>query len=516
VQRTASVLPAITEAWHSPRVRRIANSGFAHGVPPLATFATTPLLLRRLGLDRYGFWSVVMTALMIATTLDGGASASVVRFTGIHRTTDDRRATSRVTVSALIVVLAVGLVIGGLALAFGPLLSRLVSSPQLQGDALFTIRWFPILAVLYMAGAILVSVLQAHGRFGATAVTSLVSSAGYVAGVIILTERHGLRGLVMAMLIELTLILVLAGVFAAPLVDWSRPRPLAATELRALAPFATRIQVATFLSIANGQLDVWVVALLLPLRDVAIFSVGLQVATAARLLPLWCLPPLYAGLVDRFARRGQGGVESALEQLEPAWHRIVTGYTLVSIPAGALAVVIWLGGGFTRGAVVAGILILGSGFNLGSTAVLAVAARTLGYTSAEARFYGIMTAVNVALTIPLGLLWGMYGVVAATTCGSVVGSLYFLRAIDRRGLFRRPRIRLSGIWSSLLAATAVGGCGELIVHFGGRGTAWLGVFGVATAGVAVLLGAVFATGLRPAFGLDTGGDGSSGVANVTS
>src|SRR5262249_3909039 len=69
---------------------RISFNGLAQLSPMIANLALTPLLISRLGADRFGIWSLALIVLSTLTSLDGGLSASLARFFAVHAARDDR------------------------------------------------------------------------------------------------------------------------------------------------------------------------------------------------------------------------------------------------------------------------------------------------------------------------------------------------------------------------------------------------------------------------------------------
>src|SRR5262249_14970454 len=67
-----------------PFASRVGFNGLAQLSPILASVIVTPVLIHRLGSDRFGIWSFVLIVLSTLTSLDGGISASLARFFAIH------------------------------------------------------------------------------------------------------------------------------------------------------------------------------------------------------------------------------------------------------------------------------------------------------------------------------------------------------------------------------------------------------------------------------------------------
>src|ERR1041385_1540041 len=69
-------------------VHGVGFSSLAQAAPLLTNLVLTPYLIRHLGLDRFGVWSLMLVFLATLTVLDGGIGASLARF---HARSEERR-----------------------------------------------------------------------------------------------------------------------------------------------------------------------------------------------------------------------------------------------------------------------------------------------------------------------------------------------------------------------------------------------------------------------------------------
>jgi peptidoglycan biosynthesis protein MviN/MurJ (putative lipid II flippase) len=123
--------------------------------------------------------------------------------------------------------------------------------------------------------------------------------------------------------------------------------------------------------------------------------------------------------------------------------------------------------------------------------------RAIGRPSLEARLGAVLIACNVVLTVALGIAFGAYGVVAATTLAYCIGTGWFLRrfrSVVPREIDRLPRL-------VIIRAVLVASVAALLAC--GWGLAMVAVLpaGVALAGVALGAGAAAATYVAVAVGV---------------
>src|ERR687891_559993 len=123
---------------------RVGFNGLAQLAPVVVVLAITPLLLDRLGLDRYGIWSVALVVLSTLRLLDGGIAASMMRFYAIHAAEDERVDAGRLLVGSLLFLTLVGAVLTAVVLPLAPAIADILDIPAgLEGEATVVLRWVP-------------------------------------------------------------------------------------------------------------------------------------------------------------------------------------------------------------------------------------------------------------------------------------------------------------------------------------------------------------------------------------
>src|SRR5262249_39521954 len=168
--------------------------------PMIANLALTPLLISRLGADRFGIWSLALIVLSTLTSLDGGLSASLARFFAVHAARDDRADAGRLLIGSLILFLGLGLLLTVVAYALAPTFVDLVHIPaSLETEATALFRWLPLLTVVALAANATAALLQGNGRFREFALATATSVGVFAAAVVVLVEPGAhLRALIVA------------------------------------------------------------------------------------------------------------------------------------------------------------------------------------------------------------------------------------------------------------------------------------------------------------------------------
>jgi O-antigen/teichoic acid export membrane protein len=474
----------------------VGFNGIAQLAPVVVTLAITPLLLHRLGLDRFGIWSLALVMLTTLTSLDGGISASLARFFAMHAAQGDRTDTARLLLASLLFFVVVGLGLTAAALVFADALVGLLDIPtELTGEAVFALHWLPTLVVLALVADATAALLQGTGRFRALAGTMVASSAAFAFAVILLVEPGAhLRALVLATAVRYASLAVAGLALARSHLSIRRPLLPSRSALRELGRYASRMQLSAITGFVNSQLDAFVIAAVLPVRYVGLYNLGLQAAAAVRGLPLYVFAPVLTRLTTSFGSHGRAETASEFERLERKWLPAVLGYGVVTVAAIGFAVPIWVGDRYALSGVVAAMLLSCYMVHVGLTGMRTCYVRAIGRPGLEARYSMVWTVGNSVLTVPLTIVAGVPGVVGATAVTGIAASVYFVALCSRtEGLaVVLPGRRWLGMAVIAAGLTVVGELAivRLDVH---------GFLALCLAGVPVAIGlAVFAYGVSQA------------------
>jgi O-antigen/teichoic acid export membrane protein len=143
---------------------------------------------------------------------------------------------------------------------------------------------------------------------------------------------------------------------------------------------------------------------------------------------------------------------------------------------------------------VAAVLLAGYTVHVALTGMRTCYVRAVGRPGLETRCSTAWTVVNLVLTVPFVLLFGIIGVVSATAIAGMVASVYFVFLC--RGEERLPTILPDRRWWLLTAAAAaLTVAGELAILF----TGFHGFLALALTGIPALVAwGIVAGGLRQA------------------
>ena len=442
----------------------VGYNGVAQLTPIIVTFALTPLLLDRLGLDRFGIWSLALVILGTLTALDGGVSASLARFFALHAARDDRADTARLLLGALLLFALLGSVLTLAAVPLAPVIASSLTIPAaLNAEAVFVLRWLPALAALTLAAYSTAAFLQGTGRFRAFAATMVASSGAFAVAVVILVQPGAhFRGLIIATAVRYIVLMSGSLLVAAGNVSVRRPFLPSRATVSELWRYSSRMQVSAATGLVNVQLDGLVIAALLPVRYVGLYSIGMQAAAAVRSLPLYAFAPILTFLTTTFRTNGPSATAAVFERLEGRWLPAVLAYGVVAVAAIGFSVPVWLGDTYVLSGVTAAILLGGYMVHVALTGMRTCYVRAVGRPGLETRYSLVWTVGNAVLTVPFAVLAGVVGVVTVTAVTGIVASVYFVALCGRTE--RLPVIILGARWWGVALATAsVTVAGELAI-----------------------------------------------------
>ncbi|MET7484932.1 oligosaccharide flippase family protein [Streptomyces sp. NPDC005538] len=458
-------------------------SALAQVAPLLTNLALTPYLIHHLGLDRFGVWSLILVLLTTLTVLDGGVGASLQRFFACHGARGDPEGTGRLVIGSMTVFVGLGALISGIGLAVAPTAVDLLDLPShLRGEAEELFLYLGPLVTAAMGSNAATALLQAHGRFRSLAGVSLGSCAAYGAAVVLLVGPDGSLGTLAAVSVGRYLLLLVCGLcVGARHVRLRRPLLPDADARREFFGYALRMQLSGLTVFLNGQIDAFVIAALLPVRYVGIYAAGYQAATALRSLPLYAFPPIFTRMTVVYARRGLAGAVEEFHAVEARWLPVVLTYGAVTTATVAFAVQVWLGTDLALSGVVAAVLMAGYAAQVAFTGIRTAFVRATGRPGLETRYCWFATVVNLALTVPLTLQFGVVGVVLATAIGYTAGAVRFVFLCRRLADLREAR--LPKRWATATALGVITGVvGELPILNAG----WHGLLPLTLAGLPVL------------------------------
>ena len=277
-------------------------------LPAIAAFVAVPILVRSIGLDRFGILTLVWTAVGYFSLFDFGIGRALTHAIatrlGVHGS-QDVEDIAAITWTALFVLLVLGLIGGLIVFVATPLLVTRVLNipPGMEGEARAAFYILALALPLTLLTLGLRGVLEAFQDFGvATALRLPMAILSYFAPVAVLPFSHDLVPIVGSLFIARLIGLVLHLWACARRYPFMR-RPTAARSslLGPLLGFGGWMTVSNIVSPLMVNLDRFMVGALLPMAYVAYYATPYEAVAKIWLIPAALLGVLFPAFAAAFA-----------------------------------------------------------------------------------------------------------------------------------------------------------------------------------------------------------------------
>ena len=410
-------------------VRNVVTNVVGRGSSIVAWLLITPFVLRTLGPERFGYWSLLSAIASTAVLLDLGLGSAITRFVaGVAGEDEHEARQGALTTGALVaLVLALAWCVGGL-LGRGALLSFAHVNAAWRGEA-FTAAGTAVLA----AGAGVLALVPTAALTGVHRL-DLVNRVAIAATAVqvgvslwLLTRGAGLEGLALALLLANLTTLVVAVVLLRRVAPQLTLAPRTATweRITAQARFSAALQVIGLGVLVQYQLPKFILARGVGLAAAGEYELAYRVAFAAWSLPSLLLPPLLPAFAEWSA---QGRWEAAWALYErAARYLLVLAMPLAALVAAASPALYraWLGPGHGSASISLAVLMTLLGINV-TTSPGCLFVRAIGRPWIEARYHLVSFAIQLALGAWLVPRLMLGGALLAMLVSGVVGTVLFL------------------------------------------------------------------------------------------
>jgi len=436
----------------------------------VVTLLLTPYVVSKLGVRRFGVWSLILVIASYVGLLDLGLKASFVKYVAEYHARRDYEAINRVLNSglALYLILSPGIIATGCVLR-GPILRLFKIPTDLFADArLILLVAMAIYSLSNMFG-IFQAVMTGLQRMDVINLIALGVSVPRVLGTVLSLELgYGLCGLIAseALVFALTaLLLVLSAFRLLPQLrvgwafyDWP--------SLRRLLSYGIKVQVSRLADLATSQTDKLLLGYFLGLSPVAFYELGSRVVLTSKRLSRVLISAVVPAASEIDAREDRLSL-CRLYLRGSKYLVLVAAPVLLFIAAAApLILAAWMGRGYELSVPVIQLLAVGHLVHL-LTGVGTTIAKGMGKPEYETRYSLLQLAMNTLLGIALVIRLGFWGVLIATPLSLIVGSLYFMVLFHRllgipllqflKGTYLQPVITclLAGLPLLILNAVAL-------------------------------------------------------------
>jgi O-antigen/teichoic acid export membrane protein len=412
-------------------LRLLANTGWnlaGQLVPLLVGVAVLPLLIRAIGLDRYGFLTLVWVLVGYASVFDFGIARVLIRVVALRLARDDPAGAHHLARVGMTFLGLFGLLVGSaFALGSGWLITHAVKlPPELQTEALQAMWLLAASIPFVMLTTGYAGVLSAHQQFRGQnllrAAMGVISYLGPLAVALLLNRLDALVAFILLMRAAATVAHAWLArrdchyAFAPLLPD--------APSTRELFSLGGWVSVSNVVGPVLSYLDRLLLGTLVPVRLVAFYATPFDLVSRASILPYSMTSALFptAAAVEPGSEAARELMLNALRQLFVLMLPIVFCLVVMARPGLQL----WLGSEFAeRGAPVMQLLAVGVFVNTLAQAP-ALLIQAAGQPRAMALLHLAELPVFVGVLYLLTLRFGIVGTAVAACLRSTVDALAVL------------------------------------------------------------------------------------------
>lgn len=449
---------------------------FAGQLAPLVVgVLTLPLLIRLVGLERFGFISLVWVLVGYASIFDFGIGRALIRTVASHLAAGDKPRAAASAHAALFFLSLFGLLLAGL---LAPASAWLVSSalklpdelvPEAVPATVMLAASLPFVMLTTGFGGL----LSAHQHFKALNLIRIVLGvAGYLGPVLVALWSNRLEAVVAVVLALRMLGTLLHALVCSRQCGWRLRWVLpSADATRELFRLGGWIAVSNVIGPMLSYLDRLLLGVLVPMRSVAIYATPYDVVSKSMMFPaaiMATLFPLASGL-ERGSAQAQRMLSSSVRVLFVLMVPVIFLFVVLARPGLEL----WLGHEMAdQGATVLQILAVGVLFN-----ALAQGPAMLIQAAGEPRWMAKLHLVELPVFVAiLWLLTSHFGIIGTAVAACL------RNAIDAAVVFWLAYRRVSLSAMDWRAALPPGALALLLVVLGVWPSTWAEALPAALAG----------------------------------
>ncbi len=417
------------------------------------SFALAPFMLARLGLDAFGLWAVTGALATYAGLADFGVTRALIRFVALWDARDEPERIREGFALGLLVVTGLGVLSTGLALALAPVAADALGV-QRAGEMRTLLLASALILTAQGYAQVLEAIPQGLRRMIAPNVAAVVGNVlngGFSAGALVLSgdlEVYAWANAIAAGLALLPALVALVRV-------WGAPRPLRPSRVvvREVAGYGLKNQVLWIATLVNFQTDKVVIGALVGLRAAGAYEIASRVVGALRGVAVLTLSAMIPTFTAALARTGRSAVAAHYSLYTRRSVSLAFPVFLLGCVSAPFLLPAWLGEVPARAEA---ILIAASLANLvdlttGTASSLALAEGRATLVAGNAVFGAV---ANIALTVALAPIFGLWGVLAGTLVALTGATLVFFVRFHRA--YRIPSAVLSrAVLPPLALATAL-------------------------------------------------------------
>ena len=401
-------------------------------------FFLTPLVIHSIGIEAYGLWAIVGSAVNYFALLDCGVGSSFVRYLAEFLERREHEQVRQVMTFGLLFYLAIGLVVLPLLWLLAPhIVGYLRLDPRYASTAcdllLLAVGYFVISNAFGIFGAF----IMAMQRTELAGIIDTCYQVVYAISLILLLHRHyGVYALPVAIFCALgcATVIRIAYVYRMFGNPWSNFFRLERKLVKRVFKFGFWMQINALTAVINLETDRIILGTFVSVISAGYYELANKLAALARILPATLLAPLLPAAAAFDGRRD--GDQLNRMYVRGTRYLALTTFVLAGflIGAGTQILQVWMGRTYPYVTIVMAALLVSFAIN-NMTGVGTTIVRATAQPYYETYYAVVGAVINIAATLVLTPIYGLMGVVMGTVIGQICGSVYFLWLFHRlRGL----------------------------------------------------------------------------------
>ena len=440
-------------------MRRLAGGAgwqaLAQMSPLVFNLALTPFLIHGFGIALYGVFLLIAVIQRFIGSVDGGIGPSARRYFGIFTGREDRAGlTSLLTSLFAITSLASAVLCTLLWFAAPAIMSFFPGAAQDPDGAVYLLRVMIVLAGVSQIRGLFTQVLLTSNLFRFTALGDLLGFVGYATGMVLAVHYQlGLVGIGWAFIAQQVFPTLMQVPAALRRLDRAAIRFAPGKLLREFFGYSWKIQISGTLTLLADYGDSLFVGRFAAPQMTA-FGTGASFANTMRGVPYNGTVPMDANITRTIGQRGPAGAVDEVVRIQRLWVRLIAGWIAVGVPAAGFGVTVWLNLGTDLPGQVAAVVLLAYGVSL-TMVVQRLWLNGLGRSGLTLSYDVINAVLNLSLTFPLILSFGVVGTISATLTAAICAAGYLTWVGQRRVQTPLPTPWSEVPWVWVLAASSL-------------------------------------------------------------
>ena len=390
----------------------------------LFSFLLAPIMIARLGLDAFGVWAVTGAFATYAGLLDLGIGRSLARFIAVFDAADEKHRIDESVGLGLIATVVVGLLTAAVAALAAPLVSDklgVLDAAEMRIVLLASVTIWTVNGIDGVLTAVGIGLRNMVPPNIATTAGATINFAFSIAALALSSSLvvYALANAAAGAVALVPAALAMRYVWRSPYVAW----PSRALVKEVLA-FSVKNQVGWLAELVNFQTDKVIIALLVDVRAAAVYEIASRVVLSVRGVASLTVSAMIPTAAARIVEEGREVIGEMYRRYTLRTCAIAFPlYTFTSVAAPFLLIA-WLKRAPGDAELLVPFLTLAYLVNVttGVGSTITIGAGHPGVASANAL---LIAAMNVAFTVALAPLFGLWGVVGGTFLAVTLGSLIF-------------------------------------------------------------------------------------------